>query len=93
MNTTVVTTASTVVESTATGSTVVGSTAGRLRRALSALRREERAEGVISTAIAVLIVAFLGVGAFAAFRVVLDTTQTRAVDCVQQIGANGTSSC
>lgn len=55
--------------------------------------RDERAEGVISTAIAVLIVAFLGVGAFAAFRVVLDTTQDRAVDCVQQIGGAGTSTC
>lgn len=55
--------------------------------------RDERGEGVISTAIAVLIVAFLGVGAFAAFRVVLDTTQDRAVDCVEQIGAAGTSTC
>jgi hypothetical protein len=55
--------------------------------------RGERGEGVISTAIAVLIVAFLGVGAFAAFRVVLDATQERAVDCVEQIGATGTSTC
>lgn len=55
--------------------------------------RDDRGEGVISTAIAVLIVAFLGVGAFAAFRVVLDTTQDRAVDCVEQIGANGASTC
>jgi len=64
-------------------------TTARRRRAW----RDERGEGVISTAIAVLIVAFLGVGAFAAFRVVLDTTQDRAVDCVEQIGAAGTSTC
>ena len=64
-----------------------------LLRTLAAIRRDDRGEGVISTAIAVLIVAVLGVGAFAAFRVVLDTTQDRAVDCVEQIGANGSSSC
>jgi hypothetical protein len=49
-------------------------------------RRDERGEGVISTAIAVLIIAFLGVAMWVGFKAIFDdasqTTQTQ----VQQIG-------
>ncbi len=43
-------------------------------------RRSERGEGVISTAIAVLIVAFLGVGMWAGFNRIF----TDAVDTTEQ---------
>jgi hypothetical protein len=49
-------------------------------------RRDERGEGVISTAIAVLIIAFLGVAMWVGFQQIFsdaaDTTRTQ----VQQIG-------
>lgn len=49
--------------------------------------RDDRGEGVISTAIAVLIVAFVGVAAFAVFRGVMNNAGTRANEQVNQIGA------
>ncbi|MEY2465045.1 MAG: hypothetical protein QOH64_3183 [Acidimicrobiaceae bacterium] len=50
---------------------------------------DERGEGVISTAIAVLIVAFLGVAAYVIFRGVLDSSGSKASLTVDQIGGDG----
>ena len=50
------------------------------------LRRDESGEGVISTAIAVLIVAFLGVAVWAGFQLTLKNTQEKVDDQVGQIG-------
>ena len=50
---------------------------------------DDRGEGVISTAIAVLIVAFLGVAAYLVFRGVLDTSGNKASTTVDQIGNDG----
>jgi hypothetical protein len=44
--------------------------------------RDERGEGVISTAIAVLIIAIIGVGALAAFRGLVGDAGNRARDQV-----------
>jgi hypothetical protein len=49
-------------------------------------RRDERGEGVVSMAIAVLIMAFLGVLVWAGFRLTLQNTQTKVDDQVEQIG-------
>lgn len=46
-------------------------------------------EGVISTAIAVLIVAFLGAAMYVVFRNLLDSSGSKATDQVNQIGDNG----
>jgi len=46
-------------------------------------------EGVISTAIAVLIVAFLGAAMYVVFRNLLDSSGSKANDQVNQIGDNG----
>lgn len=60
--------------------------AGALRaRALDHLR-PEAGEGVISTAIAVLIMALLGAAMWVAFRGVFDAASERTVDNVNQIG-------
>lgn len=48
--------------------------------------REERGEGVISAAIAVLIMAFLGVVVWVGFKATLDNTQDKVDDQVEQIG-------
>lgn len=50
-------------------------------------RRNERGEGVISAAIAVLIVAFLGVVVWAGFRATLDNTQKNVDDQIEKIGS------
>lgn len=63
------------------------------RHHLARIRDDERGEGVISTAIAVLVIAFLGVGAWTAFNVVLEKTSDKATACVDQIGASGTATC
>jgi len=55
-----------------------------LRR--TARLRDERGEGVISAAIAVLIMAFLGVVVWVGFKVTLDNTQKKVDDQVEQIG-------
>jgi hypothetical protein len=47
----------------------------------------DRGEGVISTAIAVLIVAFLGVAAWVIFNGLLSTAGNNASTQVQQIGS------
>lgn len=49
-------------------------------------RRDERGEGVISTAIAVLIVAFLGIGLWQGFQLMMDSATERTRAQVEQIG-------
>ena len=55
------------------------------------LREDQRGEGVISTAIAVLIMAFIGAAAFGLFKVIMtkaaDTT-TRCLDAFNSSGDN-----
>jgi hypothetical protein len=51
--------------------------------------RSERGEGVISTAIAVLIVAFLGAAMWVAFNTIWQTSENNIRTNVEQIGANG----
>ena len=52
----------------------------------SAPRRPERGEGVISTAIAVLIVAFLGIALWTGFDGLMDDATDRTRAQVEQIG-------
>ncbi len=47
---------------------------------------DERGEGVISAAIAVLIMAFLGVLVWGGFKLTLQSTQTKVDDQVEKIG-------
>lgn len=54
--------------------------------AASRLARDERGEGVISTAIAVLVMAFLGVLMWTLFQATLNDTQTNVNDQIGQIG-------
>lgn len=49
-------------------------------------RRDERGEGVISTAIAVLIIAFLGIALWAGFDTMMDSATDRTRDQIEQIG-------
>jgi type IV secretory pathway VirB2 component (pilin) len=49
-------------------------------------RRDERAEGVISTAIAVLIVAFLGIALWTGFDAMMNSATERTRTQVEQIG-------
>ncbi len=49
-------------------------------------RRDDRGEGVISTAIAVLVIAFLGAVMWVGFREVVDDAQTRTQDQISEIG-------
>ncbi len=49
-------------------------------------RRDERAEGVISTAIAVLIVAFLGIALWTGFDSMMNSATERTRTQVEQIG-------
>ncbi len=51
--------------------------------------RGERGEGVISTAIAVLIVAFLGAAMWVAFNSIWQGSEKNIRTNVEQIGANG----
>lgn len=50
------------------------------------LRHDEAGEGVISAAIAVLIMAFLGVGLWLAFSKILNTTTTNIANTMSKIG-------
>jgi hypothetical protein len=59
------------------------------KRLVARVAEDDRGEGVISTAIAVLIVAFLGVAAYLVFRGVLDTSGSKASTTVDQIGNDG----
>lgn len=58
------------------------STAGRIRRVAG----EERGEGVISTAIAVLIIALIGAAMWVTFNQVWSGAEERIQDSVNQIG-------
>ena len=49
-------------------------------------RRGERGEGIISTAIAVLIIAALGVVAYGAFDGLFNTASTKAESQIESIG-------
>lgn len=48
---------------------------------------DERGEGVISMAIAILIVAFLGAAAWLAFKGLLDGTKAKAETQLEKVGA------
>lgn len=53
---------------------------------LARVARDERAEGVISTAIAVLVMAALGVLMWTLFQVTLNNTQSNVNDQIGEIG-------
>jgi hypothetical protein len=53
---------------------------------LRARAEDERGEGVISMAIAILIVSFLGVAAWLAFKGILDGTEDKVQSGVEQVG-------
>ncbi|CAN5903835.1 hypothetical protein BH23ACT2_BH23ACT2_28270 [soil metagenome] len=53
---------------------------------LERLHRDQRGEGVISAAIAVLVMAFLGAAMWLAFRGIFDGTTDRTNQQVDQIG-------
>ena len=57
-----------------------------LPRPVAHRRRDERGEGVISTAIAVLIVAFLGIALWTGFDAMMDDATDRTRAQVEQIG-------
>lgn len=57
---------------------------GGLRQRLA--EPDERGEGVISMAIAVLIVAFLGAAAWLAFKGLLDSTKDKAETQIARVG-------
>lgn len=56
------------------------------RPAVRRRRRGERGEGVISTAIAVLVIAFLGVAMWAGFNQIFDESMNNTRETIQQIG-------
>ncbi len=58
----------------------------RLRPRLMAMTHEDRGEGVISVAIAVLIMAFLGAAMWLGFQQMWHTTNNTTNSKVQQIG-------
>lgn len=60
--------------------------AGAHHRRRGGRGRGERGEGVISTAIAVLIVAFLGVAMWAGFNTMFQDAQDTTRDQIEQIG-------
>ena len=60
-----------------------------LRTWTRAHTRGDRGEGVISTAIAVLIVAFLGAAMWVAFNAIWQSSEANIRTNVEQIGANG----
>lgn len=62
------------------------STQQRRPALLSCLRASQRGEGVISAAIAVLVMAFLGVAMWGAFNLIFDDAQERVHDNVREIG-------
>ena len=59
--------------------------AGLFRR----VRQDERGEGVISAAIAVLIMAFVGVAAFIAYRGIMSSVTDKTTECVDVYVSNG----
>jgi hypothetical protein len=58
-----------------------------LHRRLARLR-DDRGEGVISTAIAVLVVAFIGAAMWVAFNSIWNDSEDRIRDNVEDIGVN-----
>lgn len=56
------------------------------------VERDERGEGVISAAIAVLIMAFIGVGMWVAFNATFKTTAKNVNNQVNCIGSSSSSS-
>jgi hypothetical protein len=56
------------------------------RRHIRELHRDERGEGVISAAIAVLIMAFLGAAMWVGFNAIWDDAEENTRDQVQEIG-------
>lgn len=54
---------------------------------LNRLRQNERGEGVISAAIAVLVMAFLGAAMWLAFKGMFNSTTTKTNNQVEQIGS------
>ena len=67
------------------GSVLAHSTAARLRERV----RDDRGEGAISTAIAVLIVAFLGAALYLIFKQILTSSGSKASTTVDNIGTGG----
>lgn len=59
----------------------------------SRLRRDERGEGVISAAIAVLVMAFIGVAMWVAFNATFASAAKHVNTQVNCIGATTSSSC
>jgi uncharacterized protein YggT (Ycf19 family) len=57
--------------------------------ALAKRFRSERGEGVISAAIAVLIIAFIGAAMWVAFNSIWNDSEDRIRDNVEQIGVGG----
>ena len=62
-------------------------TVGVLRLRLADRAREEVGEGVISTAIAVLVMAAIGAGMWLAFDALFQDASSRTADNVNQIGS------
>lgn len=58
----------------------------RLRAAHTPQGRDDRGEGVISAAIAVLVMAFLGVGMWVGLQSIWDTAEENTADQVEEIG-------
>lgn len=56
---------------------------------LARMRHDERGEGVISAAIAVLIMAFIGVAAFVAYRGIMGSVTEKTSQCVDVYVSNG----
>ena len=63
-----------------------GRTDARRHRTFRCRARSEHAEGVISTAIAVLIVAFLGIALWTGFDAMMNSATERTRTQVEQIG-------
>jgi hypothetical protein len=60
-----------------------------MRREIRTIHRDERGEGVISAAIAVLIMAFLGAAMWLGFNAIWDDAEDNTRTQVQQIGDDG----
>ena len=64
---------------------------GTMRRHVERVHRDERGEGVISAAIAVLIMAFLGAAMWVGFNAIWDDAEDNTRTQVEQIGDDGGS--
>jgi hypothetical protein len=64
----------------------IAAAAPPLRRRLTVHRRADRGEGVISAAIAVLIIAFIGAAMWLAFNSIWEDSEDRIRANVEQIG-------